>query len=111
MSGEAAGHAGGLFRFGIWYDRNLHPWAWNSMGEFRFEPIKVSASAPGGERLVRTFDDIVAFMADALDTPRRQSIRWQAVSVNVPQARFGVRYAEVHQAMRDALSAKGWLAD
>ena len=39
------------------------------MGEFRFEPIKVSASAPGGERLVRTFDDIAAFIADALDTP------------------------------------------
>jgi len=38
------------------------------MGAFRFEPIKVSASAPGGERLLRTFDDIIAFV-DALDTP------------------------------------------
>jgi len=81
-----------------------------SMGEFRFEPIKIDASAPGGERVVRTFDDITAF-ADALDTPRRQSTRWQAVSANVPQARFGVRRAEVHQAMRDALAAEGWLAD
>jgi hypothetical protein len=54
------------------------------MGEFRFEPIKVSASAPGGERLVRTFDDIAAFIADALDTPRRQSTRWQAAGKRGP---------------------------
>ena len=80
------------------------------MGAFRFEPIKVSASAPGGERLLRTFDDIIAFV-DALDTPRRQSTRWLTVSANAPQARFGVRRAEVHQAMRDALSAEGWLVD
>jgi hypothetical protein len=98
------------FRFRSGMIRNLHPGRGDSMGGFRFEPIKVNSIAPGGERVVRTFDDITAF-ADALDTARRQSIRWQAVSANVPQARFGARRAEVHQAMRDALAAEGWLAD
>jgi hypothetical protein len=81
------------------------------MGVFVFEPIHVNANAPGGERLVRTFDDIAAFIADALDTPRRQSTRWQAVVANVSQARFGARRSEAHQATRDALAAEGWLAD
>ena len=47
----------------------------NSMGVFRLEPIGVDASAPGGARVLRTFDDVAAFIADSLDTPRRQSLR------------------------------------
>src|SRR5271167_3388361 len=84
---------GGFF---VWYllrSENFTPGRGDSMGEFRFEPIKINASAPGGERVVRTFDDIAAF-ADALDTPQRQSTRWQAVSANAPQARFGARRTE-----------------
>jgi hypothetical protein len=79
------------------------------MVAFNFEPILVNSSAPGRERVLRTFDDIAAFITDALDTPRRQSTRWEAVLRDLSQARFGARRAEVHQAMREALAAERWL--
>jgi hypothetical protein len=81
------------------------------MGYFVFEPISVNASAPGGARVLRTFADVGAFIADALDTPRRLSPHWNAVRQDLVQARLGARRAEVHQAMRDALADEGWLAD
>jgi hypothetical protein len=81
------------------------------MGYFIFEPISVNASAPSGARVLRTFADVGAFIADALDTPRRQSTHWDAVRRDLLQARFGARRAEVHQAMREALASEGWLAD
>jgi len=78
---------------------------------FNFEPILVNSSAPGRARVLRTFDDIALFISDTLDSRRRQTPHWQAVLGDLSQARFGVRRAEVHAAMRDALSAEGWLAD
>jgi hypothetical protein len=81
------------------------------MVAFKFEPITVGANAPGGERVLRTFDDITVFIAYALDTPRRQSLRWEPVMRDLKQARFGARQAEAHRAMRDALAAEGWLAN
>jgi hypothetical protein len=82
----------------------------DSMGVFRFEPIGVDASAPGGARVLRTFDDVAAFIADSLDTPRRQSLRWQAVLADISQARFGARRPEAHAAVRGALAQEGWSA-
>jgi hypothetical protein len=81
------------------------------MGLFIFEPISVNASAPGGACVLRTFGDIGAFMLNAVDLPRRLSPHWNVVRRDLVQARFGARRAEVHQAMRDALAAEGWLAD
>ena len=81
------------------------------MGVFIFEPISVSASAPGGARVLRTFADVGAFMLNAVDLPRRLSPHWNAVRQDLVQARSGARRAEVHQATRDALAAEGWLAD
>jgi hypothetical protein len=78
---------------------------------FHFEPILVNSSAPGRARVLRTFDDIAHFISDTLDARRRQTPHWQAVLGDLSQGRFGVRCAEVHAAMRDALSAEGWLAD
>jgi hypothetical protein len=78
---------------------------------FNFEPILVNSSAPGRARVLRTFDDIALFISDTLDARRRQTLHWKAVLGDFSQARFGVRRAEVHAAMRDALSAEGWLAD
>jgi hypothetical protein len=80
------------------------------MNEFVFEPIEVNADAPGGARVVRSFDDIGAFILNSVDLTRRLSERWQAVRQNLIQARFGARRAEVHAAMRKALAAEGWLA-
>lgn len=81
------------------------------MGEFIFEPIKVNSSAPGGPCVLRTFDDVGAFILTNVDMPRRLSRHWQAVRQDLLQARFGARRAEVHAAMRDALSEEGWLAN
>jgi hypothetical protein len=81
------------------------------MGEFRFEPIRVNASAPGGECVLRTFDDIGAFILNNVDVRRRKSPCWQAIRQDLAQARFGARRAEAHMAMRRALFEEGWLAE
>jgi len=81
------------------------------MGEFNFEPIRVNSTAPTGACVLRTFDDIGAFILNNVETARRKSPHWQAVRQDLSQARFGARRAEVHKAMRDALSEEGWLAD
>ena len=81
------------------------------MGEFRFEPIWLNASAPAGECVLRTFDDVGAFILGNVDLARRNSPCWQMVRQDLAQARFGVRRAEVHKAMRIALLEEGWLAD
>jgi hypothetical protein len=81
------------------------------MGEFAFEPTKVSAGAPGGECVLRTFDDIGAFKLSNVDLPRRKSPCWQAVRQDLAQAWSGARKAEVHRAMRMALFEEGWLAE
>jgi hypothetical protein len=81
------------------------------MGEFSFEPIVVNANAPGGERVLRTFADVGVFMSIEVNIPRRTSPHWQAVRRDLPQARFGARQAEVHKALRLALSQEGWLAE
>jgi hypothetical protein len=86
--------------------RGLHP-----MHVFNFEPIEVKPNAPGGACVLRTFDDIGAFILTHVDLQRRQTGYWQIVRRDLMQARFGARRAEVHAAMREALAAEGWLAD
>jgi hypothetical protein len=81
------------------------------MTEFNFEPIDVSSAAPGGACTLRTFDEIGAFILNAVEIPRRLSPHWNAVRRDLVQARFGARRAEVHHAMREALAAEGWLED
>jgi hypothetical protein len=81
------------------------------MGQFIFEPIRVNVSTPGCECVLRTFDDVGAFILNNVDVPRRQSPCWEAVRQDLAQARFGVRRAEVHGAMRMALFEEGWLAE
>jgi hypothetical protein len=81
------------------------------MREFKFEPIKVNASAPGGAAILRTFDDIGTFILNRVDVSRRLSPHWRAVRKDLAQARFGARREEVHAAMREALAAAGWLVD
>jgi hypothetical protein len=81
------------------------------MREFKFEPIEVNSTAPGGACVLRTFDDIGAFILNRVDIPRRLSPHWHAVRQDLAQARFGARRDEVHAAMRDALAAEKWLAD
>jgi hypothetical protein len=76
---------------------------------FVFQPIRVSANAPGGACLLRTFDDIGAFILSNVQVTRRLAPHWMAVRQDLIQARFGARCAEVRQAMRDALAAEGWL--
>jgi hypothetical protein len=79
------------------------------MGAFRFQPIAVNASAPGGACVLRTFDDVGAFILTKVDVPSRLAPHWVAVHQDLVQARFGARRAEAHQAMRDALTEEGWL--
>jgi hypothetical protein len=81
------------------------------MGEFSFEPIRVNASAPGGECVLRTFDDVGVFILNNVDVTRRKSPCWQAVRQDLAQARFGARRAEAHRAMRMALFEEGWLSE
>jgi hypothetical protein len=76
-----------------------------------FEPIRLNAAAPGGERVLNSFDDIGAFILIRVETSLCELPRWQAVRRDLPQARFGARQKETHAAMRAALSEEGWLAD
>ena len=70
------------------------------MREFKFEPLKVNSTAPGGACVLRTFDDIGTFILNNVDLQRRQTGYWQIVRQDLMQARFGARRAEVHAAMR-----------
>jgi len=81
------------------------------LAKFIFEPIRVNASAPRGECVLRTFDDIGVFIMLHVDIPHRLSPHWKAVREDLIQARFGARQSEVHAATRAALSADGWLAE
>jgi len=81
------------------------------MREFKFEPLKVNSTAPGGACVLRTFDDIGTFILNNVDLQRRKTGDWQIVRQDLMQARFGARRAEVHAAMREALLAEAWLAN
>ena len=76
---------------------------------FRFEPIAVNATAPRGACILRSFDDITAFILTNVEHRRGLSPHWIAVRRDLLQARYGARRAEVHQAMRDALKQEGWM--
>ena len=76
---------------------------------FKFQPIAVNENAPGGACVIRTFDDVGAFILNKVDVQRRMAPHWGAVRQDLSQARFGARRAEVHLAMRDALMEEGWL--
>jgi hypothetical protein len=78
--------------------------------DFVFQPIAVNENAPGGACVLRTFDEIGAFILTNVGPTRRLAPHWEAVRRDLIQARFGARRAEVHQAMRDALLAEGWLS-
>ena len=80
------------------------------MSDEHFEPIRLNSKAPGGERILRNFDDVAAFMLLHVDWAFRRQPWWQAVRDELPQARFGARQMEAHNAMRAALSEEGWLA-
>lgn len=93
------------------FDRNNAPQGQHPMGEFSFEPIRVNSNAPGGARIMRTFDDIGAFILIKVDIPRRTSPpHWHAVRRDLAQARSGERQAEVHHVLQLALAQKGWPA-
>jgi len=76
-----------------------------------FEPIKLNARAPGGERVLKSFDDIGAFILMRVELRFRELPWWQAVRKDLAEARFGARQKETHGAMRNALWQEGWLAD
>jgi hypothetical protein len=82
--------------------RGLHRMA----GE-NFEPIRLNAKAPGGERVLGSFDDIGAFILVRVEISLRRLPRWQAVRKDLAQARFGARQKEgLHCRKRD-----GWPSD
>jgi hypothetical protein len=81
------------------------------MAEEVFEPIKLNAKAPGGERVLRSFDDIRAFILMRVEIRFRELPWWQAVRKELPQTRFGARQKETHAAMRAALWEERWLDD
>ena len=89
--------------------RHITRWAGFFMDQFIFEPIEVNSNAPGGACILRTFDDVGAFILNKVDTQNCRSRHWQAVLQDLMQARFGARRAEVHGAMRHALFVEGWL--
>jgi hypothetical protein len=81
------------------------------MADKNFEPIRLNAKAPGGERVLKSYDDIGAFILMRVEMGFRELAWWQAVLKDLPQARFGARQKETHAAMRAALTEEGWLAD
>jgi hypothetical protein len=81
------------------------------MADKNFEPIRLNAKAPGGERVLKSFDDIGAFILMRVEMKFRELPWWQAVRKDLPQPRFGARQKETHAAMSAALAEEGWLAD
>ena len=81
------------------------------MVDRNYEPIRLNTKAPGGERALKSFDDVAAFMLVHVDWTFRRQPWWQAVRTELPQARFGGRQMEAHAAMRAALSEEGCLSD
>jgi hypothetical protein len=81
------------------------------MADKHFEPIRLNAKAPGGERVLKSFDDVGAFILMRVEKNFRELPWWLAVRKDLPQARFGARQKETHAAMRAALAEEGWLAD
>jgi hypothetical protein len=79
------------------------------MADESFEPITLNAKAPGGERVLRSFDDISVFVLMRVEFRFRELPWWQAVRKELPQARFGARQKETHAAMCTALREEGWL--
>jgi hypothetical protein len=76
-------------------------------GTFRFQPIAVNANAPKGACILRTFDDISAFILTNVEQQRGLTPHWIAVRRDLLQARYGARRDEVHEAMRNALIGRG----
>jgi hypothetical protein len=58
------------------------------MADENFEPIRLNAKAPGGERVLKSFDDIGAFILMRVETNFRKLPWWQAVLKDLPQARL-----------------------
>ena len=81
------------------------------MSEFRFEPIGVNSRAPGGARILATFDDVGVFLLLKVNAGRQIAPHWQAVRRDLVQARFGARQAEAYRALRVAFAEEGWLAE
>jgi hypothetical protein len=81
------------------------------MADKYFEPIRLNAKAPCGERVLKSFDDIGAFILMRVEMRFRKLAWWQAFQKDLPQARFGARQKETHAAMRAALAKEGWLTD
>jgi hypothetical protein len=81
------------------------------MTEEDFEPLRLNSKAPGGERVLKSFDVIGTFILTRAEVNFRSLPSWQAVRKELPQARFGARRKETYVAMRAALSEEGWLAE
>lgn len=81
------------------------------MADENFEPIRLSAKAPGGERVLKSFDDVGAFILMRVEMTFRDLPWWLAVRRDLRQARLGVGQQETHAAMRAALTKEGWLAE
>jgi hypothetical protein len=80
-----------------------------SPSDFPFVPTTVNETAPGGACVLRTFEDVSAFILTNVADGHRIAPHWAAVRQDIHQARFGARRAEVHEAMRHALAVEGWL--
>jgi hypothetical protein len=65
-----------------------------------FEPIRLNAKASGGERVLNSFDDIVAFILMRVKIRFRELPWRQAVREDFP------RQKETHAAMRAAFLAR-----
>jgi len=76
-----------------------------------FEPLRLNSKAPGGESVLKSFEDIRTFILMRAEVKFRSLPSWQAVRKELPQARFGARRKETYLATRAALSEEGWLAE
>jgi hypothetical protein len=65
---------------------------------FKFQPIAVNANAPKGACILRTFDDISAFILTNLEHQRGRTPHWVAVRRVLLQAR--------HEPRRDTLAVR-----
>jgi hypothetical protein len=78
--------------------------------DYIFLPITIKDAAPGGACVLRSFEDVDAFVTTDVAPGHRVAPHWKAVRLSLMKIWFGDGHAaEAHEATRYALGVEGWL--
>lgn len=81
------------------------------MTDYDLKPIPMNKSAPGGEHVLRSFEEVTAFAMIRVNANRRNLQWWVVLRQELCKVYAGKRRAEAYEAARHALAEEGWSAD